>query len=62
MRDEIAVISKYKSEYKEQTTRSLRAHVMRNKILVDIFNYWDQKGVLLSEEAVLQRAKVNYYI
>jgi len=59
-RQEIAIISKYKTEYKDQTTRPLRAHVLRNKILVDIFNYWDQQGVMLSEEVVLQRAKVNY--
>ena len=61
-REEIAIISKYKTEYKDQTTRPLRVHVLRNKILVDIFNYWDQQGVLLSEEIVLQRAKVNYDI
>ncbi len=60
-REEIAVISKYKAEYKDQTTRPLRAHVLRNKILVDIFNYWDVQGTLPSEEALcVERVKVTY--
>ena len=59
-REEIDVISKYKEEYKDQTTRALRAHVMRNKILVDIFNYWDVQGTLPSDEAVCgERVKVS---
>ena len=59
-REEIEVISKYKEEYKDQTTRALRAHVMRNKILVDIFNYWDLQGTLPSDEVVCgERVKVN---
>ena len=62
-REEIAIISKYKTEYKDQMTRPLRAYILQNKVLVDIFNYWDQKeGVLLSEEIVLQQVKVNYDI
>jgi len=60
-REEIEVISKYKPEYKEQTTRALRAHVLRNKILVDIFNYWDVQGTLPLDEAVcVDRVKVNH--
>jgi len=59
-REELAVISMYKAEYKDQTTRTLRAHVLRNKILVDIFNYWDVQGTLPSDEAVcVQRVKVK---
>jgi hypothetical protein len=59
-RQEIQVISKYKSEYKDQTTRALRANVLRNNILVDLFNYWDAQGTLPSDEAVLmERVKVN---
>ena len=50
-REEIKVISKYKVEYKDQTTKTLRAHVLRNKILVDLFNYWDDQGTLPSDEA-----------
>jgi ABC-type histidine transport system ATPase subunit len=59
-REEIQVISKHKEEYKDQTTRALRAHVFRTKILVDIFNYWDEKGTLPSvEEASIEWVKVN---
>jgi len=59
-REEIAVLSKYKAEYKDQTTKPLRAHVLRNKILVDIFNYWDvQKTLLADEEACVDRVKVR---
>jgi len=58
-REEIAVLSKYKAEYKDQTTKPLRAHVLRNKILVDIFNYWDvQKTLPADEEACVDRVKV----
>ena len=49
--EEMKVISKYKAEYKEQTTKALRAHVLRNKILVDMFNFWDANGTLPTEEA-----------
>lgn len=56
----MAVIAKYKAEYKEQTTRALRAHVLRNKILVDMFNYWDTQGTVpAGEEACIARVKVN---
>lgn len=59
-REEILVISKYKAEYKEQTTRALRANVLRNKILVDLFNHWDaQKTLPLDEAAATERVKVN---
>ena len=46
---ELLVISKYKTEYKEQTTRALRTNVLRNKILVDLFNYWLEQKTLPSE-------------
>ena len=59
-RDEINVMLKHKAEYKEQTTKALRAHVLRTKILVDMFNYWDAQGTLPSEEAAcVQRVKVK---
>jgi hypothetical protein len=59
-RAEIAVISKYKAEYKDQTTRALRANVLQHKILVDLFNYWDVQKTLPSNEAVCyERMKVN---
>ena len=58
-REEITVISKHKAEYKDQTTRPLRANVLRNKIMVDLFNYWDAQGTLPSDEAnIMQRVKV----
>ena len=59
-REEITVLSKYKEEYKDQTTRALRAHVLCTKILVDIFNYWDVQGSLPLEEVVCgERVKVK---
>ena len=59
-REELAVISKYKAEYKEQTTRALRANVLRRKILVDLFNYWDVRGTLPTDETVcVEQVKVN---
>jgi hypothetical protein len=57
---ELLVISKYKTEYKEQTTRALRTNVLRNKILVDLFNYWLEQKTLPSEgEKSMQRVKVS---
>ena len=62
-REEIEVISKHKSEYKDQTTRPLRADVLRNKILVDMFNYWDDKGTLPSDEVrCMELVKVSYWL
>jgi hypothetical protein len=59
-REEITVLSKYKEEYKDQTTKPLRANVLRTKILVDIFNYWDVQGTLPLEEGQCgERVKVN---
>jgi hypothetical protein len=58
-RGELLVISKYKAEYKEQTTRALRANVLRNKILVDVFNYWDAQSMLPPNEVEsMERVKV----
>jgi len=59
-REEILVISKHKAEYKEQTTRPLRANVLRNKILVDLFNHWDAQNRLPVDAAEsIGRVKVN---
>ena len=56
---ELLVITKYKAEYKEQTTRALRANVLQNKILVDLFNYWDVQNTLpLNEVESLEWVKV----
>lgn len=42
--EEMKVISKYKQEYRQQTTRELRGHVFKSKILVDLFNLWLAQG------------------
>jgi hypothetical protein len=56
---ELLVISKYKTEYKDQTTRTLRANVLRTKILVDLFNYWDAQNMLPSDDVEsMERVKV----
>jgi hypothetical protein len=46
----MVVLRKYKDEYKDQTTTTLRANVMR-KIMVDIFNHWHVLKTLPSDEA-----------
>jgi len=56
--EEIRVISKHKEEYKEQTSRELRAHVFRTKILVDLFNYWLEQGKAPVEEDNANHMKV----
>jgi hypothetical protein len=62
-RDEIAVINKYKEEYRQQTTRELRGHVFKTKILVDLFNFWLAQGIApVEEEESLNRMKVNSYL
>jgi len=58
-REEILVISKYKEEYKEQTTREMRAEILKRKILVDLFNYWLREGKApVDEEQCIIRMKV----
>jgi hypothetical protein len=59
-REEMEVISKYKQEYQEQTTRELRGHVFKTKILVDRFNLWLKQGRAPStEEDSATRMKVT---
>lgn len=59
-REEILVINKYKEEYKEQTTRELRANIFKTKILVDLFNFWLEKGIgPKNEEESADRMKVG---
>jgi hypothetical protein len=61
-REELIVLSRYKAKYKEQTTKPLRAHVLRTKILVDIFNHWDLQGTLpLDKESCVERVKVDNF-
>jgi hypothetical protein len=60
-KEELLVISKYKAEYKEQTTRALRANVMRTQILVDLFNLWDGQNRLPSNDVEsMRRVKVSH--
>ena len=58
--DEIAVISKHKEEYRQQTTQALRGHVFKTKMLVNIYNFWLAKGMQpVDDEESLKRMKVN---
>jgi len=57
--EERTVIGKYKSEYRKLTTRDGRADLFKTKILVDIFNYWDNRQEDLQEEATNTRIKVQ---
>jgi len=60
-RDEIAIISKHKEEYQQQTTRALRGHVFKTKILVDIYNFWLAKGMQpVESEAGEGQSSLNY--
>lgn len=49
-KDEVKAISKYKVEYREQTTPEMRMKIFRDHILPDIFNYWITQGTAPSEE------------
>ncbi len=60
-REEMKVISKYKQEYREQTTRELRGNVFKSKILVDLFNFWlEQDQLPTTEEDSATRMKVTW--
>jgi hypothetical protein len=59
-REELGVINKYKEEYRQQTTRELRANVFKTKILVDLFNFWLEQGrAPATEEDSINRMKVS---
>lgn len=56
---ERAVLSKYKEEYKSKTTPEAREQVLKQKVFVDIFNYWYSKeGAMPSEEESKKRVAV----
>lgn len=59
---ELQILSKYKTEYRQQTTRESRAQIIREKILVDLFNFWIEhgKGPVNGEESI-SRAKVRQH-
>jgi hypothetical protein len=59
-REEMEVINKYKEEYRQQTTKELRANVFKTRILVDLFNFWVERGQgPTNDEDSLSRMKVK---
>jgi hypothetical protein len=57
--EEKAILGKYKEEYRALTTHEDRDLLLRNKILVDIFNHWFRKEqVMPSPEEIVTRRKV----
>jgi hypothetical protein len=60
--EEKSVLGKYKDEYRKKTTTEERHNMLRNHILVDIFNYWSNKGEVnidICAEDLSQRIKVS---
>ena len=58
-KEERAILSKYKEEYKAKTTPEGREQVLKQKVFVDIFNYWFSKeGTMPSEEESKKRVTV----
>lgn len=55
---ELAVLNKHKAAYRKTTTHAQRDQMMRTKIYVDIFNYWDDIGIPLDETVTNRRMKV----
>ena len=49
-KDEVKVLSKYKAEYREETTLEMWLKIFRNHILPNIFNYWISQASAPSEE------------
>lgn len=60
--EERALLGKYKKEYKSKTIHQEREMLLRNYILVDIFNHWSTKNVKLDEMEVHKWTKVYYFI
>jgi hypothetical protein len=59
-REEMQVIGKHKQEYREQTTRELRANIFKAKILVDLYNLWLKQGrTPTTEEESANQMKVT---
>ena len=62
--DEKKVLEKYKHEYRKTTTPEERYDLLRNRILVDIFNYWYEKGEVtpeIGEIALSERIRVTKF-
>jgi hypothetical protein len=59
--EEKGVIDKYRDVYRNMTKTEDRCNILRNNILVDIFNFWFQGGVIsteISPEDLSERIKV----
>jgi hypothetical protein len=56
-KQEIAVMAKYKDEFKT-TTGKERDHVLRGKLLVDLFNFWHKRGRHVAKEDMEEQAAV----
>jgi hypothetical protein len=57
--EEMKVLNQHKHTYRSQPTRELRGEIFRNRILVDMFNYWQSKGLEPDEDEVKSRIKVS---
>jgi hypothetical protein len=53
-------MGRYKDEYMS-TTGKEREHVLRGHIILDIFNYWDTKGIILDEDQMEEKIKVREF-
>jgi hypothetical protein len=61
--EERAILSKYKDEYKSKTTAQERQQLLKQKLFVDIFNFWFSKeGAKPSEDETKKRVKVLFLI
>ena len=61
-KDEKRVLQQYKDRYKKATTTDERNDLLRNYILVDIFNFWYDQGSVttdISEGDFAARIKVH---
>jgi len=59
--EEKKILEIHKEEYKKTTTTTERHNLLRNHILVNIFNYWYEKGIVtpsIVEEELSERITV----
>ena len=47
--EEKSIIDKYKDQYRNMTKTDDRCNLLRNHILVNIFNVWYEKGVISTD-------------
>ena len=55
---EVAILNKYKEEYRNKTTHEERDLVLRTEMFVEIFNYWDRMHIPLDGPEEGRRFKV----